>query len=202
MKENTRLLRYLIQKKCILFSKRGFTSKWGDHFSFETDIRPAFLTMSDSKKSARLIYERIRKAIPSFDGFIGVPETGTLLAFFLNIEHARNVSADIPVNMLRSKPKLYQGVTAYSVQPLSKKARFVLIEDDVVTGKTLRTYAKTLHTLGIKHLQIVSIIDRLQKDRHGRTVQRQMKEDFGYRYHTLITLDDIQSELPKRGYES
>lgn len=200
MKKNTILLRYLMKKKCILFSKNGFTTKWGERFLFETDIRPAFLTQNDAKNVSRLIYPLIRESTKSFDFFIGVPETGSLMAFFLNELHADAQKKNIPVNMLRAKPKPYQGMTKYSVQPLSRKARVVLIEDDVVTGNTLCTYVKILFSLDMKHVQVVSVIDRQQKDASGRTVGGRIKKDFGYTYRTLITLEDIKDAVPVSVY--
>lgn len=196
MKENTTLLRYLMRKKCILFSKNGFITKWGERFPFETDIRPAFLTHYEAKKVSRLMYLLIRQSTRSFDFFIGVPETGSLMAFFLNEWHARAQKKNIPVNMLRATPKPYQGTTRYSVQHLSRKARIVLIEDDVVTGKTLCACVKILYSLKMKHVQVVSVIDRQYKDASGRTVGERIKEDFGYPYRTLITLADIKTAAP------
>lgn len=200
MKEKMALFDYLLEQGCIVFSQKGFITKWGELYPFETDIRPAFLTQVGAKKTARLIYSLIRHSIKSFDIIIGVPETGSLIAFFLNACHAKVQKKNLPVNMLRSSPKPYQGTTTYTVQPLSNKSRVVLVEDDVVTGKTLCKYVKILHKLGMKHVQVVSIIDRQHKDERGLTVKQHIERDFGYVYHALVTMDDIKTAIPIEEY--
>lgn len=202
MKSNTSLLKHLVRQKCILFSKRGFKTKWGQRFSFETDIRPAFLTHEKAKETSHLIYDLVRESVRPFDFILGVPETGTMMAFFLNDIHARSSRSDLPVNLLRANPKPYQGVTANTVQPLSKTSRIILIEDDVVSGKTLLSYVRTLHRMGMRRVQVVSVIDRQIKDARGKTVKNRVEGGFGYPYRTLITLEDIKSIAPRWTYEA
>lgn len=155
---NKDLIQFLYSYNAI--QKGDFVGKSGFHYSIETDVRNAFMTAEVSMYTSKLILELLSKhGVPKLP-FIGVPETGTLLAFVLN--QNQDLPSDYSINMLRSSEKNYQSSTntVHTVLPIDERQEYILIEDDVVTGKTLIKYLEIALSAGLKIKYVVSIFGR------------------------------------------
>ena len=116
--------------------KGDFVGKSGNKYNIETDVRNSLSSHKNALKTAGLVLEAIdREGVPILP-FLGVPETGTFIAFYLNQVRGEKTGFDFYPNMMRSVEKDYQSEsnTVYSVLPVSKDQEYVFVEDDVVTG--------------------------------------------------------------------
>lgn len=163
-------LQWIIENNVIQTGK-DFLTKSGKIFNYETDLREALKTHCSALKTASLILDLMNiKNLEQIDCFIGVPETGTLLAFYLNQIKYEISKNDFPINMIRAIEKDYQTSTqsTKSVLPLFKKLNVILIEDDVVTGKTLLDTIQKIKNTNFNILEVISIIDREEKLKNGK----------------------------------
>lgn len=139
-----------------------FIGKSGLRYTIETDIRTAFITHNKAMQTARVLLDYIKCYFDEIIPFIGVPETGTLLSFYLNEALYEMNECDYTPNMLRSVPKEYQQSTnsVYTVLPVDNEQKYILIEDDVVTGNTLCKYLKTSLAAGLNIVGVVAVFGR------------------------------------------
>lgn len=189
MERSEELTKHLIV--CGAIQKGSFVGKSGQPYSIETDIRSGFGTYQRAKETIRLLYDALEERGLTDAPFLGVPETGSLVAFYLNEAYAAKRGEDFSLNMLRASPKEYQTSTnsVYTVLPLQKETEYSLLEDDVVTGKTLLRYLDMALAGGIRIKRVISIFGRSQC-RLGATGH--IKE--GIAYYSLINVDELEEK--------
>lgn len=193
------LVRRLLTMGTIRFDG-PFRTKSGSVFDYETDLRAAYGTFADWILTSRLLLPLIPFDPGSFDYFLGVPETGTIIAYGLNLEKHRIFGANFPVNVLRAVPKPYQRETdsVHTVLPLSRSDRVCLVEDDVVSGETLLKYLDVAIGLGINIVGTVAVIDREVRDSAGLSV-RDRVAGRGIPYQPVLRLADFMDCLTGEG---
>lgn len=163
-----------------------FIGKSDVKYKTETDIRKAMTSFRDTLCVAEELLKAIDNLNLRYDGFLGVPETGSLLAFVLNYAKYQKDGKDFSLNMLRSVAKEYQESTdsVYTVLPLNKACRYVLIEDDAVTGSTLLRYLDDAIKGGVSINAVVVVFLR---DEDGN-LQRQIKQKYNINLYGLIRI--------------
>jgi orotate phosphoribosyltransferase len=181
----TMIANFLRENGAFMFSKDGFQTKSGKIYPFETDLRNSIQTWKNAQELAYLILTELKDIIAPDSLILGVPETGSILAFLVNGVRG----GDFPINMMRSVPKEYQKETQYTVLPLDPTKHLIVIEDDVVSGTTLIQYLTILKNMGAKNVNVVSVIDR-EEITDGKSV-RERVEDLGYYYKFLVGSEDI-----------
>ena len=142
MINNLDLYNYLLQFENVIV-KGDFTGKSNVEYCTETDIRYALKSYVEANNTCEKILDEILKNVSEeFNSFLGVPESGTFLSFFLNQLLYKKTNVDFKMNMLRCNPKIYQSSTnsVNTVLPLDENQKHILIEDDIVTGNTLIKY--------------------------------------------------------------
>ncbi|MGG2994031.1 hypothetical protein ABEO75_18825 [Paenibacillus macerans] len=188
-----------LSENSVFKTGQKFTSKSGEVFDYETDLRPCYSSFSKAIITSEKIIDALKIDLSNFDYFLGVPETGTLMAFFLNDQKRRITKQNFSVNVLRSHPKEYQASTysVYTVLPLIPSERVCIVEDDVVTGSSLINCLRLTQDLGFKIDCIVSVIDREHRDKEGYLVKEKIESEFQVEYRSLITLSDIVNFLSR-----
>ena len=181
--------------KGVFIRNGSFLSKSGDHFSYETDLRNAYDSFESANKTSQYIFEMLN--VDQYKEeffFLGVPETGSIIALFLNWFLYQNKKTDFYFNILRSVPKLYQESTRsiHTVLP-SRNSKVIIVEDDVVSGNTLVNTIDTVKNLNFEIIDVVSIIDR-GSTHNGMSVEDRVKK-FGLSYRTLIDRQMINNVL-------
>jgi len=176
-------------------------TKSGLCYSFETDIRSAFSTFEHSIKTAKMIYNLIE--FNGFDYFIGVPETGTVISFYLNLCRYNETLYDFPINYLRASPKIYQKEThsINTILPSVSPNKIVLVEDDVVTGNSLYRSIDRVIDMGLELKGILVLLDR-EAVVDNRTVRDHITNHYGLSYQSLVNkqnIEDIIITLDKEG---
>jgi len=168
-----------------------FTGKSGEKYSVETDVRNAFTDFSSAITTGEAIYAYIVEQCELDAPFIGVPETGSVLAFFVNLEYYKKKKKSFSYNMIRSVPKEYQASTnsINTVLPLDNEQEYILIEDDVVTGKTLCKYLNTMVDNGMKICAVVSVFGR-----DSASAVCESCKQIGIPYYELINVKEIEEE--------
>lgn len=153
-----KLLNYLQSTGAVTYG--DFVGKSGVKYSVETDLRCAFSTYKKAYITAEKIIEEIDKLPVERVPFLGVPETGSLMAFFLNAVRLKN-DENVSINMLRAQPKLYQSASnsVYTVLPATDTP-YILIEDDVVTGQTICKYLENAIEAHLKIVAVISVFGR------------------------------------------
>lgn len=198
MRKNLELITWLDKNKAFQ-TGNSFTSKSGKSFNYETDLRYCYLSQFNAIKTTKMILNSLEMDLNTFDYFMGVPETGTLMALFLNYQKYLMTNVDFPINMLRSHHKEYQGSTnsIHTVLPLSTSNRVCVIEDDVVTGATLIKCLRQVKDLGFDVIHVVSVIDRQLLDEQNVSVKEKIETEFKTDYHALVTLSEIKDFMVK-----
>lgn len=183
---------------CFRFSDMGFNTKSGVMFKVEVDFRKATDSVRKAKKFLRNVYDLIIADHPDIDCFMGIPDTGSMIAMILNVIHQeQNPDRSIHFNMVRSEVKNYIKAAPVTVQPVLQARNICLIEDDVVTGHTLIQYLHQLKCLPRKRILVYSLVDRQYKNEEGKTVAEIIKEEFNYPYQAIITLDQLEPFFQK-----
>lgn len=184
------LLSYFKETGTISYGE--FVGKSGEKYSIETDLRNSMLTYKSAITLGKKLYETIRTVLGFFRPVIGVPETGSLLAGFINSAYFKDTDCDFCLNMLRASPKEYQSSSnsVYTVLPLNCQQEYILIEDDVVTGKTLTRYLDQSISNGIKVVAVVSVFGR----KKAVPVLNYCKKN-NIVYYELINVDEISQEV-------
>lgn len=194
-----KLLEYLFATKSIMVSEEGFVAKSGGRYHFETDVREAMRDSRGAAQLAEILYTLIEERVGPETLIVGVPETGTFLAFLLNAQRAKRGTKPFTINMLRAQPKPYQKETAISVLPIPAEAEILLIEDDIVTGDTLISYLNQLSTRKFKKVEVVAIIDR-EDSKSVQSVGERV-QGMGYEYASLLTFGDIREYAVRNGHK-
>ena len=154
------LIDYFINNGSI--QQGDFVGKSGNHYSIETDIRCAFCNHLSALSTAKMLDRYITSIGVPDHPFIGVPETGTLISFYLNQVRFDRCESNYSVNMMRAVAKEYQKETntVFTVLPIDQTQSYILIEDDVVTGNTLVKYLRQAIGTGVKIEYVVSVFGR------------------------------------------
>lgn len=192
-------LKWIIENNAIQRGKE-FVTKSGKIFNYETDLREALKTHRAALKTSSLILDLMTfKDLKQFDCFIGVPETGTLLAFYLNQAKYEVFGNDFPINIVRAVEKKYQASThsTKSVLPLIEELKVILVEDDVVSGKTLLNTIEGLKGSNFNIIEIISIIDRDEKLENGKSLKQHIKEEYNLEYRSLLSYKLIKEYMEK-----
>ena len=94
--------------------------------------------------------------------------------------------------MLRALPKEYQASSnsVYTVLPLNGQQEYILVEDDVVTGKTLVKYLDQAISKGIKVVAVVSVFGRKKAD-----AVLKYCDNNNITYFELINVDELSQEV-------
>ena len=197
MTAKTRLIRRLLETGAIQTGGE-YVTKSGEVFNYETDLRCAMTSFLSATLTSRLILGAMHPLPGGLEYFLGVPETGTLLAFFLNQQKYALSKADFPINVLRASPKTYQQATAsvHTVLPLNPAGKVCIVEDDVVSGATLLHYIDVARGLGLEVLRVVAVMDRERADERGMRV-RDKVEERGLTYQPLVTVNDLKAYMPQ-----
>lgn len=154
------IIDYLIKNNVIIFG--SFIGKSGEKYSIETDIRKAFKKQAMAYETTEKIFNILDKNGFGDLPFLGVPETGTLLANYLNNIMYLKTQKDFSPNMLRASPKVYQSDTdsVLTVLPIVRDQEYSLIEDDVVTGNTLIKYLESALSVGVRIKNVIIVFAR------------------------------------------
>ncbi|MFA8450700.1 MAG: hypothetical protein ACEPOW_08400 [Bacteroidales bacterium] len=183
---------------CFRFSDLGFNTRSGVMFKYEIDLRKACDNLHKAKMFLKHVYNLIIASDPKIDYFMGIPDTGNLLSFVLNVLHQEQYpEKEIPLNLVRTDPKPYIKAAPVTVNPVIEAKNICLIEDDVVTGETLIQYLKMLKCLPRKRMLVVSIFDRDFIDGDGLTVKHKIQKEFDYSYFPLVKLSDLENYFQK-----
>lgn len=196
-------LKWIIENNVIQTGK-DFLTKSGKIFDYETDLREALKTHNSALKTSSLIFSLMDiKNLDQFDCFVGVPETGTLLASYLNQIKYEISKKDFPINMIRAVEKNYQSSTqsTKSVLPLIKELKVILIEDDVVTGKTLLDTIEKLKNTSFNILEVISIIDREENLENGKSLKQHIKDEYDLEYRCLLPYQLIKKYMEEENEE-
>lgn len=178
--------KFLLDNGCLMVDKKPVKLKSGRISYYDVDIRNCMKNSESLKRLCEYIYAYAKENNLKPDAYLGVPETGTPIAVILNTLIKYKKASTIPQIILRSHPKKYQAKeTHYSVTPIPKNLKFVLIEDDVTTGNSLRECIKLLIRLGIKIQAVISITNRLETRSDGRTVEKSVHEDFKIPFYSI-----------------
>ena len=167
----------------------NFIGKSGASYSLETDIRYALKDYCSAKKIGNYIYLISQLLDVSFDSFIGVPETGSLLANFANDAKYIHEIRSFPINMLRSTPKEYQLNTnsVNTVLPVTDcQEKFILLEDDIVTGNTVLEYINHIEKSNIDIVAVVTVFSR--KDSFN-SLRNMISANFGIDLYSIIEVE-------------
>lgn len=172
----------------------NFVGKSGGRYNIETDLRNSMTTFGASVTFAEKLYAAIEEYGAADATFIGVPETGTLLSFFLNLIKYNKSGKDFVYNMLRDRPKRHQCGTdsVFTVLPSNTAIEYTLIEDDVVTGKTLMQYLAEAIDAGLKIKHVVTVFFRSSYQEGVSDIRKQIKELYGI---DLIVIFDVDTVL-------
>ncbi len=178
--------KFLLDNDCLIINKKPIKLKSGRISYYDVDIRNSMKNSESLKKLCRHIYAYTKKNNLKPDAYLGVPETGTPIAIVLNTLINYKKPSTVPQIVLRSHPKKYQAKeTHYSVTPVPKNLKFVLIEDDVTTGNSLRKCIKLLLKLNVKIQAVISITNRLETRSDGKTVEKSIREDFKIPFYSI-----------------
>lgn len=170
----------------------SFIGKSGEEYSIETDLRNSMLTYKNAITLGEKLYHTIKNRLGYFRPVIGVPETGSFLANFINYAFYKETDCDFYPNMLRALPKEYQASSnsVYTVLPLNGQQEYILVEDDVVTGKTLVKYLDQAISKGIKVVAVVSVFGRKKAD-----AVLKYCDNNNITYFELINVDELSQEV-------
>lgn len=185
--QQNELIKFLLDEQSIYYSTTPITLKSKQQVYFDTDIRSTMQILSKLNKLTENIYQLIPSTIlDNTDYFIGVPETGNILAIMLNILHAKYTNnINIPINMIRQLSKNYQStLTQETVLPANINLKATLIEDDIVTGGSVLCILKRMQNI-INIRSVVTVIDR------DKSVGDLIQERFDINYIALINIRDI-----------
>jgi orotate phosphoribosyltransferase len=178
--------KFLLDNDCLIINKKPIKLKSGRISYYDVDIRNSMKDSGSLEKLCKHIYAYTKENNLKPDAYLGVPETGTPIAIILNTLIDYKKSSTVPQIVLRSHPKKYQAKeTHYSVTPIPKNLKFVLIEDDVTTGNSLRECIKLLLKLNVKIQAVISVTNRLETTRDGRTVEKSIREDFKTPFYSI-----------------
>lgn len=178
--------KFLLNNGCLIINKKPIKLKSGRVSYYDVDIRNSMKNSESLKELCKHIYAYANANDLKPDAYLGVPETGTPIAIILNTLINYKKPSGVPQIVLRSHPKRYQAKeTHYSVTPMSKNLKFILIEDDVTTGNSLRDCIKLLLKLKVKIQAVISITDRLEIRTDGKTVERSIREDFKIPFYSI-----------------
>ncbi|KKP79760.1 MAG: hypothetical protein A2271_00450 [Candidatus Moranbacteria bacterium RIFOXYA12_FULL_35_19] len=181
-----KLEKFLLDKDCLIISKKPIKLKSGRISYYDVDIRNSMKDSGSLKKLCRYIYAYAKENNLKPDAYLGVPDTGTPIAIILNTLIDYKKPSTVPQIVLRSHAKKYQAKeTHHSVTPIPKNLEFVLIEDDVTTGNSLREFIKLLLKINVKIQAVISITNRLEIRSDGRMVGKSICEDFKIPFHSI-----------------
>lgn len=184
-------INWLVEKKVIVSGKK-FITKSGMEFDYETDIRYAMKNYEDAYKTSEYIYNLMD--VKEFDCFVGVPETGTLIANFLNHIKYSKLNENFDINMIRAVNKNYQTSTnsIKTVLPLDRKLKVCIIEDDVVTGNSIIKCIRNITNSNIEIVNVVSVIDRDISYIEGKTLKEYLKDFYKINYYNILNFENIK----------
>jgi len=187
-----KLIESLISDGSITFG--DYIGKSGTRYECETDIRNSFYSFGRTKYICNEIYDIIDKLEMRFDFFLGVPETGTVIAHFLNDIKYEKSKIDFGYNYLRSVPKERQKdcASTHTILPHRSKPSIILIEDDVVTGATLLSYLKVVVGLEFNVIAVLSIFGRECCD---KLIRDTVESEYNVKYVSLIKTDDVRKRF-------
>lgn len=178
--------KFLLDNDCLIINRKPIKLKSGRISYYDVDIRNNMKNSESLEKLCKHIYAYVKENNLKPDAYLGVPETGTPIAIILNTLINYKEPSMVPQIVLRSHPKKYQAKeTHYSVTPIPKNLKFILIEDDVTTGNTLRKCIKLLLNLHVKIQAVISITNRLEIRNDGRTVEKSISEDFKIPFYSI-----------------
>ena len=94
--------------------------------------------------------------------------------------------------MMRSVPKEYQQSTnsVFTVLPIDTTQKYVLVEDDVVTGGTLCKYLKSAVDAGLNIVGVVAVFGR-----DSATAVNDLCSEYDIPYFELINVKSIEGEV-------
>lgn len=180
--------KFLLDNGCLIINKKPIKLKSGRISYYDVDIRNSMKNSESLKKLCKYIYAYAENNNLKPDAYLGVPETGTPIAVILNTLISYKKPSTVPQIVLRSHPKKYQAKeTHHSVTPIPKNLKFVLIEDDVTTGNSLRVCIKLLLKINVKIQAVISITNRLEIRNDGRTVEKSIREDFKIPFYSITS---------------
>lgn len=181
----------LISDGSIQFGKQ-FQGKSGQTYACETDIRLSFTSYGKTREIADILLQLITRTIDdsSYDYFVGVPETGTMIAQFLNERKYERFRDDFAFNWLRGTPKEYQSTTnsINTVLPNVWSSRGILVEDDIVTGKTLLNYLDVAQRAQLHLTGVVTIFSR--DSLGGNSLRKTIQQNYGLPFYSIIDITE------------
>ena len=190
--------KFILDNGCLIINKKPIKLKSGRISYYDVDIRNSMENSESLKELCKYIYAYTEENNLKPDAYLGVPETGTPIALILNTLINYKKSSTVPQIMLRSHPKKYQAIeTHYSVTPIPKNLKFVLIEDDVTTGNSLRECIKRLLKLNVKIQAVISITNRLEKRSDGKTVEKLIIGNFKIPFYSITNSQRLIQEYTK-----
>lgn len=190
--------KFLLDNGCLIVNEKPIKLKSGRISYYDVDIRNGMKNSESLKELCKYIYAYTKENNLKPDAYLGVPETGTPIAIVLNTLINYKKASTVPQIVLRSHPKKYQAEeTHYSVTPIPKNLKFILIEDDVTTGDSLRECIELLIKLSVKIQAVISITNRLEKRNDGKTVEKSIYEDFKIPFYSITNSQRLIQEYTK-----
>ena len=166
------LYNYLLQFDDVI-KKGDFIGKNNVVYCTETDIRYALRSYVEATNTCeKVLNEILDKVTEEFNSFLGVPESGTFLAFILNQLLYQKRHKDFKINMLRTKPKNYQINTKspgyIHRQCRSEENQHTADDADDIERKFVGHFSENI---GKAYFHIVKVAEQCgkgkQKHRHG-----------------------------------
>ena len=160
-----------------------FTLKSGIESPFYVDLRP----LASDPKILKNLVNHLLKMLPldNFDLLCGVPYAALPMATTMSLE------SDIPLIIKRKEAKSYG--TKKLIEGIYKKGQnCLLVEDIIISGKSLLETIDEVENEGLKVSDIVVVLDREQGG-------KELLEKKGYRVHSLFTITETINILKEVG---
>lgn len=183
------------QKPLIGFFDPPITLKSGRPGHWYVNMRDALQSVERKRELARYVYDFCRDKGLKPDRFLGVPDGATPLGEELNDLIDYRDPSEISAAILRAGKKAHgDPANRYSVGPLNRDEKIVLVEDVTTTGGSSMEALMKLQEVGVPIIAVVSCVNRFERRDRGRTVQDVLERDYGVRYHALT---DATTILPR-----
>jgi orotate phosphoribosyltransferase len=174
----------LVQEHAVL--KGDFTLKSGEKSKYYIDMRRLSLHASGLQAIVDALFIRLSEERIAF-GAVAGPSVGVdpILGGILEASNSGLVR-DLLGYMVHSQPKDHG--TEKLVEGQTEKLpglNVVVVEDVITSGGSVIKAAQEIEKLGGKVVVIISVLDRLQGG--GENIEKA-----GYRYISLLTIDDLK----------
>ncbi len=144
--------------------------------------------------AAEFIYEFTKDQGVRPTNFFAVPEGPKEFASAANRLRSKRGDIIVSATGLRAGYKSHGSpLDRYSVGPLAPTMEPVLIEDVSTTGNSSTEYVMNLQEQGIPILLLLSMLNRQERRKDGKTVKQLVEDNYGVRYAAMT---DAETVLP------